>query len=125
MPKEHELLFSVTSNDLEMQVFRSGGPGGQHQNKTSSGVRFIHHPSGARGESREHREQPRNKRAALERLSKDPRFTYWVHQRVLEIDQKQTAEQWVDEQLADLNNLKVEFLDKNGKWVDWPSDNPV
>ena len=31
-----------TRRDLEMQTFCSGGPGGQHQNKTQSGVRLIH-----------------------------------------------------------------------------------
>lgn len=49
------LLFSVSANDCEMQTFRSGGKGGQHQNKVSSGVRFIHVPSGARGEARDAR----------------------------------------------------------------------
>jgi peptide chain release factor 2 len=32
--------------DLKRDVFRSGGPGGQHQNKTESGVRYTHIPTG-------------------------------------------------------------------------------
>lgn len=47
------LLFSVTIKDCEVQTFRAGGCGGQNQKKRDTGVRIIHHPSGARGESRE------------------------------------------------------------------------
>lgn len=71
------LLFSLTKNDFEVQTFRSGGKGGQHQNTTDSGVRIIHKASGARGESREHREQGRNKRAAFRRLVESSRFKAW------------------------------------------------
>ena len=62
MKQKGELLFSITKKDFEIQTFRSGGKGGQHQNKTDSGVRIIHRDSGARAESREERSQARNKR---------------------------------------------------------------
>src|SRR5205823_1858378 len=51
--------------DLERQTFRSGGPGGQHQNKTESGVRFIHKPSGVAAESRSERSQVKNSANAM------------------------------------------------------------
>ena len=35
----------IKDADLIMQTFCSGGPGGQHQNKTQSGVRLIHKPT--------------------------------------------------------------------------------
>lgn len=54
--------------ECEVQTFRSGGPGGQHQNTTESGVRLIHGPSGMRVESRSERSQHRNRRIALARL---------------------------------------------------------
>jgi len=44
-------------DELERQTFRSGGPGGQHQNKTESGVRYIHKPTGIAAESRSERSQ--------------------------------------------------------------------
>src|SRR5262245_3433964 len=47
--------------DLEVQTFSAGGPGGQHQNKTQSGVRLIHIPTGVRAESRTERSQHKNK----------------------------------------------------------------
>lgn len=112
-----ELLFSVTAGDLEIQTFRAGGKGGQNQNKRDSGVRLIHHPSGARGESREERSQLQNKRTALVKLTKDPRFVFWVSERVREIDRKKTIEQWVEDQLADEKNLLVEYKDEEGNWV--------
>jgi peptide chain release factor 2 len=46
--------------DLTRQVFRCGGPGGQHQNKTESGVRYIHKPTGVAAESRTERSQHQN-----------------------------------------------------------------
>jgi protein subunit release factor A len=75
--RERRLLFSVTRKDFEMQVFRSGGKGGQNQNKVNSGVRLIHHPSGARGEARDSRDQPQNKRAAFERLLQTKEWKGW------------------------------------------------
>lgn len=61
-------ILSVTIHDCEVQTFRSGGKGGQNQNKRDTGVRVIHHPSRARGESREERSQLQNKKAAFRRM---------------------------------------------------------
>lgn len=71
------LLFSVTKKDLVRQTFRSGGKGGQNQNKVESGVRFIHEPSGARGEARDSRDQKTNERSAFERLVASQKFQTW------------------------------------------------
>ncbi len=73
-----ELLFSVTKKDFEMQTFRSGGAGGQNQNKVNSGVRLIHKASGARGEARDSRHQGQNKRAAFTRLVRTKTFQTWM-----------------------------------------------
>jgi peptide chain release factor 2 len=51
---------TINEKDLEMQTFCSGGPGGQHQNKTQSGVRLIHKPTGVRAESRTEKSQHKN-----------------------------------------------------------------
>lgn len=51
-----------------VETFRSGGPGGQHQNVTESGVRLVHLPSGVRATARDERSQHRNRALALERL---------------------------------------------------------
>ncbi len=54
--------------ECRVETFRSGGPGGQHQNVTESGVRLVHLPTGIRVSSREDRSQHRNKSIALARL---------------------------------------------------------
>ncbi len=48
-----------------VDVFRSGGKGGQHQNVTESGVRLTHLPTGTVVTSRRFRSQHANKRQAL------------------------------------------------------------
>jgi peptide chain release factor 2 len=51
--------------DLKRDVFRAGGPGGQHQNKTESAVRYTHLPTGIAAESRSERSQFQNDALAL------------------------------------------------------------
>lgn len=68
----------MSIHDCEVQTFRSGGSGGQNQNKRDTGVRVIHHPSGARGESREERSQLQNKKTAFLRMIKTPKFDLWL-----------------------------------------------
>lgn len=118
-PDSREPLFSVTtSNGLVVETFRSGGKGGQNQNKRDTGVRIRHEQSGATGESREERSQLQNKRTALKRLAETPQFRFWVHQRVKEIDREQSIEEWVEAQMADLSAIKVEYKDDSGRWVE-------
>ncbi len=58
----------IRPDDLVRQTFRSGGPGGQHQNKTESGVRYIHTPTGVAAESRSERSQHKNDDLAMKML---------------------------------------------------------
>jgi peptide chain release factor 2 len=64
---DDDIVIEVNESELEMQTFCSGGPGGQHQNKTQSGVRLIH-KSGVRAESRTERSQFKNYDNALKLL---------------------------------------------------------
>lgn len=63
-----KLVFSATRKDFRVDTFRSGGPGGQNQNKVETGVRIVHLATGLKGESREERSQHANKKKAFERL---------------------------------------------------------
>jgi peptide chain release factor 2 len=64
---DDDIQIEVNEKELTMQTFSAGGPGGQHQNKTQSGVRLIH-KSGVRAESRTERSQHKNYDNALKLL---------------------------------------------------------
>jgi protein subunit release factor B len=107
-----ELLFSITKKDFEMQTFRSGGAGGQNQNKVNSGVRFIHRASGAVGEARDSRDQLQNKKNAFSRCVNSPKFQSWLK---IEIAKRQGEFANIEQKVAEMmkpENLKVEYFDE-------------
>ena len=108
-------LFTVTAADCEMQTFRTGGKGGQNQNKRNMGVRFIHPPSGAVGESREHRSQYANKKAAWQRMGESKKFRAWVKVEAARRQGEKSVDEIVDEAMAP-GNIKVEVKDEQGRW---------
>lgn len=108
-----ELVLSVTLKDCEVQTFRAGGPGGQKQNKTESGVRIIHHPSGARGESREERSQLQNKKIAWRRMCETKEFQYWVK---IQTGRDALLRAKVEQELTP-DKIKTEIV-QDGKWVE-------
>lgn len=108
-------LFSVTIADCEIQTFRAGGKGGQNQNKTESGVRIIHHPSGARGESREERSQLQNKRNAFRRMGQSKEFQLWAKAQAARLRGETPIEDIVEQAMRP-QNLLVEVQTADG-WV--------
>lgn len=58
----------IREEDIEMQVFRSSGAGGQHINKTSSAVRLIHKPTGIVVSSQQERSQFQNRDNCMKML---------------------------------------------------------
>ncbi len=68
MPKFEMEDVNIKKADLKTDTFRSSGAGGQHVNKTESGVRFTHLPTGIVSESTDGRSQIKNREIALQRL---------------------------------------------------------
>lgn len=115
---ERKLLFSVTLADCRVDTFRSGGKGGQHQNKTESGVRITHLASGAVGESREHRSQHANKKLAFRRMAESEKFKKWHKIEVARrLGRLAEVERQVDLAMRP-ENMRVEKKE-NGRWTPW------
>lgn len=73
----------VRDEDLEMDVFRASGAGGQHVNKTSSAVRLRHLPTGIAVACQQERSQHKNRATALKMLKA------LLYQRALEAQDKE------------------------------------
>ena len=68
MPKYELEDIEIKKDDLRTDTFRASGAGGQHVNKTESGVRFTHLPTGIVAESTDSRSQHKNREIAMQRL---------------------------------------------------------
>ena len=69
MPElDNTIQVDIRPEDIEMQVFRSSGAGGQHINKTSSAVRLIHKPTGIVTSCQTQRSQLQNREYAMEMM---------------------------------------------------------
>ncbi len=69
MPEiEKDVSVEIRPEDIEMEVYRSSGAGGQHINKTSSAVRLIHKPTGIVTACQTQRSQLQNRDVAMKML---------------------------------------------------------
>ena len=108
----------MTKKDFKIQTFRSGGKGGQHQNKTNSGCRIIHKGSKAVGEARDSRHFNQNKKLAFERLVKSKEFKSWHRIKVsYALQGIENFEKEIERQVKNTmkpENLKVEYYSPIG-----------
>jgi len=68
-PPPYALDRETLEREVEIDVFRSSGPGGQHVNKTNSALRLTHWPSGVVVVAQDSPSQHRNREIAFERLA--------------------------------------------------------
>jgi hypothetical protein len=114
---DRNLLFRVTAKDFTETHIRGSGPGGQHRNKTSTGIRLVHRASGAVGEATDDKSQHVNRAHAFQRLRETDEWKTWFRDMVLRTSGQETPgeklERWMDE-----TNIVTQILDDRSRWVD-------
>ena len=117
--QEKELLFSLSkaNGDFVVEAYKGSGKGGQHRNKTMSGIRIKHPASGAIGQSCEERSQSQNKKIAFRRLINSDVFQSWYkHECAVRMGAIGDAEAYAEREINNPAHLKVEMKNEQGKW---------
>lgn len=91
----------INPNDLKIDVYRSGGAGGQHVNKTSSAVRITHIPTGIVVACQEERSHFQNKSQAMKLL----------YAKLAELEEQKENERMINERLSGFDASKIRTYD--------------
>ena len=94
LPEMDTVDVDIRPEDIEMQVYRASGAGGQHINKTSSAVRLIHKPSGIVVACQEERSQVQNRERCMQMLAS----------KLYEIEQTRISEEFSSERRSQVGS---------------------
>jgi protein subunit release factor B len=95
---KRQRILSVTKDDLDITDIRGSGPGGQHRNKSYTGVRIKHRDSGAVGEATDSRSHETNRSQAFLRMTETPEFKVWLDLAIYPeklLIEKRVGDDWV------------------------------
>jgi ribosome-associated protein len=95
------------------EFFIAGGPGGQHRNKTETGVRLTHHVTGTVITATERRSQLQNRGVAIERLRHKLQLMT-----VVQAPRRPTKPSWgsVQRRIAQKKHTSQRKSDRKGDW---------
>jgi protein subunit release factor B len=111
-----ELLFRVTRSDFDESHVRGSGPGGQHRNKVSTGVRLTHRASGATAEATDDKSQTRNRIEAFRRIRETPEWKRWFREMVAVTSGRESTDQTI-QRMMHPDNITTQVLDGRSRWV--------
>jgi peptide chain release factor 1 len=98
MPEAEDVEVQVNDNDLRIDVYRSGGPGGQSVNTTDSAVRITHLPTGIVASCQNEKSQLQNKESAM---------------RILRARLLAAAQEEADREASDARRSQVRTVDRS------------